>query len=177
MNVDQMTPVTQKISAIKEIQIMQGKLGARIDILFFDNCDVFQRKLVCDKFEQLGTSSHYNECLREKTQDQLSMIDNNDEIGRAQFTLLKDHSQLYQTIELPEYDAPTGREFFAKWTPDFEYIDSQFLTDANGYDLISREVFKSGSGAFSSSFYPVDSSITITDFARRSSLTVKNDRP
>ena len=51
------------------------------------------------------------------------------------------------------------------------------MTDANGYDIVTRDVFKSESGPFASSFYPVDASITINDKAGKNALTVWNDRP
>ena len=33
-----------------------------------------------------------------------------------------------------------GKEVFAKWIPHFDSISSKFLTDANGFDLITRKV-------------------------------------
>ena len=44
MNVDSTTSETQKISAVTEIQILEGKLGARIDILFIDSPVLYQLK-------------------------------------------------------------------------------------------------------------------------------------
>ena len=80
--------------------------------------------------------------------------------------LVKGHDKIHQRIELALPDkARVSQEVFAKWTPDFETISHSYMTDANGYDLVEREVFHLGSAAFSSSFYPVDSSISITDFA------------
>jgi hypothetical protein len=52
-----------------------------------------------------------------------------------------------------------------------------YQTDANGYDLIEREVFKNDNEPFSASFYPVDASITMHDFYGKRSFTVWNDRP
>lgn len=57
-----------------------------------------------------------------------------------------------------------------------------FLTDANGFDLMERKVFtKEMDEFYSSSFYPIASSITMQDKAEspdQSKLfTVWNDRP
>ena len=85
---------------------------------------------------------------------------------------------MHQSIEFPLFDTPRhhGTEYFAKWTPSFD-LDSQFITDANGFDLITREVWKVDSGAFSSSFYPVDASITVNDSEKKIAMTIWNDRP
>ena len=66
---------------------------------------------------------------------------------------------------------------FAKWVPEFEEIAHDFITDANGFELVSHEVFRNGSAPFAASFVPVDASITMRDFAEASSFTVWNDRP
>lgn len=117
------------------------------------------------------------ECLKYYT-EKLQLKDKPEQTGRVSFMLLKGHDRVYQTVKLPLYITPgLGREYFAKWTPEFEFIDSSYLTDANGYNLMSREVFKSGTDQFSAAFFPVDTSITIRDFAKERSLTVWNDRP
>ena len=115
------------------------------------------------------------DCLKENTQ-KLYLKEREIDTGRVSFMLLKGHERLYQEIELPLLEATIGREFFARWVPDFDFIDAQYYTDANGYDLVTRDVFKTGSGAFSSSFYPINNSITISDFEKLNSLTVWNDR-
>ena len=51
------------------------------------------------------------------------------------------------------------------------------MTDANGYDIMERDVFRLGSAAFSSSFVPVDCSISVNDYQQKQSFTVWNDRP
>ena len=51
------------------------------------------------------------------------------------------------------------------------------MTDANGYDIMERDVFRLGNAAFSSSFVPVDSSISISDYQQSQTFTVWNDRP
>ena len=117
-----------------------------------------------------------NDCLLKHTQ-KYGLKDDKTETGRISFTLLKGHDRLYQKIELPLFKGAIGREFFAKWTSEYSFLDSQYLTDANAYDLVARDVFKSGSGAFSSSFYPIDNSITMTDFDKLNSITIWNDRP
>ena len=90
------------------------------------------------------------------------------------------HDKLYQSLELPRVVVKNGagREIFAKWSPAYTEIGDVFLTDANGYDLVTRPIFKSKSADyFSSSFYPVDASITMGDSAGQRSFTVWNDRP
>ena len=49
--------------------------------------------------------------------------------------------------------------------------------DANGYDIVKRDVFRLGEEPFSSSFFPLDSSISLTDYAEENAFTVWNDRP
>ena len=58
-------------------------------------------------------------------------------------------------------------------------MSDEFLTDANGYDLVTRKVFpqEGKEEYFSQSFYPVDASITMGDLEGERSLTVWNDRP
>ena len=34
-----------------------------------------------------------------------------------------------------------GAEIFASWTPAYEEISQEFLTDANGFDLMTRKVY------------------------------------
>ena len=158
---------------------MQGKLGARIDILFIDSPDVFKARQICVSDIMSETNRHFKnmtECLKDQTKD-LYFNDGEMYTGRVSFMLLQGHDKLYQEIEIPVLEARIGREFFAKWAPNFAFLDTQYLTDANGYDLIARDVFKSGSAPFSSSFYPVDNSITITDFGQLNSMTIWNDRP
>ena len=86
-------------------------------------------------------------------------------IGRISFVLMKGHDKVHQMIEFPRFDikgAP-GREYFAKWTPSYHEIHQKYMTDANGFDIMSRDVYQKDSTDFSSSFYPVDASITVTD--------------
>lgn len=56
-------------------------------------------------------------------------------------------------------------------------INAKYLTDANGLELVERDVFVGGSAPFSSSFFPVDSVIAAFDTDRLQSFTVHNDRP
>ena len=52
------------------------------------------------------------------------------------------------------------------------------MTDANGLELVSRPVYRDNQGiAFSSSFYPVTSMISMSDHEKKTALTVYNDRP
>ena len=54
-----------------------------------------------------------------------------------------------------------GQEVFAKWVPEFVTLSHNFVTDANGYDLVSHSVYKGDrSSAFEASFVPVTASIT-----------------
>jgi len=56
-------------------------------------------------------------------------------------------------------------------------IAHDFLTDANGYDLVSHEVMRFGQESFSATFVPVDASISIRDYKQERQFTVWNDRP
>ena len=80
---------------------------------------------------------------------------------------------------LPRPNFDNGdHEVFATWKALYEEISDEYLTDANGYDLIRRPIYEStGRVYFSREFYPVDSSITIMDGDGTNSLTVWNDRP
>ena len=80
---------------------------------------------------------------------------------------MKGHSKLHQTIELPGYSEIVGggAEIFAAWTPAYDQISGEFLTDANGFDIMTRKVYNQVNAAlFPASFFPVDSSITVEDF-------------
>ena len=116
----------------------------------------------------------------ENPEKQISLSNDKDDLGKVSFVLIKGHDKLHQAIELPKpaFSVESGREIFAKWVPVFEKISQTYLTDANGYDLIERDVFRNtNSEAFSSSFYPVDASITMHDFEKERAFTVWNDRP
>ena len=51
------------------------------------------------------------------------------------------------------------------------------MTDSNGFEMVNRAVHTSDSGPFSSSFYPVDASISVKNKGMDSALTIWNDRP
>ena len=78
--------------------------------------------------------------------------------------------------------ALNGREFFAEWMPHFDNdmttrdIGQTYLTDANGLELMTREVFVDQSASFASSFYPVTSMISVSDASQENALTIWNDR-
>ena len=92
--------------------------------------------------------------------------------------IMEQHKKLHQRIILPRLDTKGSREVFAKWKPSFDNISFKFLTDANGFEIMNRHVFSQYSDTYySSSFYPVDSSITMGDSTERMSLTIWNDRP
>ena len=66
----------------------------------------------------------------------------------------------------------------AKWRPLYDQISHTFTTDANGFELMERPVYKLGSDAnFAKSFFPVDSSITMSNYEETKAFTVWNDRP
>ena len=102
-------------------------------------------------------------------------------LGRIQFILMDGSEKLQQRIDLPRFainEQVGGREVFAKWTPDYESISEDYLTDVNGFSLIKRKVFqKETPDYFASSFYPIDASITIKDSSDKRSMTIWNDRP
>lgn len=68
---------------------------------------------------------------------------------------------------------------FAIWSPLFDGkgLDSEFVTDANGLELITRSVYVKDSAPVSSSFYPVTTTISASDKERRVAMTIRNDRP
>ena len=57
-----------------------------------------------------------------------------------------------------------NREIFAKWSVQINQQSPTYFTDANGFDLVERHVFKTGIDKFSKMMYPVDASITMVDF-------------
>ena len=91
--------------------------------------------------------------------------------------------EIHQKIELPRlvYSKKSGREVFASWLPVFKQdskFGAEFLTDANGLELVTRPVYRDNEDVtFSSSFYPVTSMISMSDIDKESALTVYNDRP
>ena len=113
--------------------------------------------------------------------------------GMASFTLVKGHDQLHQKVILPRLSRritdedkklwPEAqlldfqREIFAKWTVQMSQQGHTYFTDANGFDLVERDVMRSGVDAFSKMMYPVDASITMVDFSKSRAFTVWNDRP
>ena len=44
-------------------------------------------------------------------------------------------------MPIPDMEKRQGLEFFAKWTLDYDEMSDKYLSDANGYDLIERDVF------------------------------------
>ena len=98
--------------------------------------------------------------------------------GKIILFLMKGHEEIYQTVELPRFVSEQNLEVFGKWTPTFKTMSNEFLTDSNAFNLKKRKVF-TGEESFAKSFYPVDSSITISgeNGQGETSLTVWNDRP
>ena len=105
------------------------------------------------------------------------------QVGKITFTLVSGSDEIYQKVELPrlEYDPEGGREIFATWQPIFDEskeISDEFFTDANGLELISRQVFvDKTSENFSKSFLPVTSMIAVSDKKKERVFQVFNDRP
>lgn len=112
MVVDDDVTTPTPIMGIYEISVLQGKLSARIDIYCF-------------------ASHQVNKSPAEK------------DIGKISFILMKGHSKLHQTIDLPFYNERSegDSEIFAVWTPAYEKISNQFFTDANGFDMKTRDVY------------------------------------
>ena len=109
---------------------MQGTSSARIDILFFESY------LIQDA---LTNCAYDRDCLR--IQDYSNI--NAKRLGRISFILMKGHSKLYQQVTLPRFHVgqfEDGKEIFAKWTPHFDEVSSEYLTDSNGFDLITRKI-------------------------------------
>ena len=64
----------------------------------------------------------------------------------------------------------------AIWTPQFEAIDQEYVTDANGLELITRKVLNKNSAPISSSFFPVTSVISMGHQNKMTAMTIWNDR-
>ena len=154
-DLEEVTPST--IMAIKEIAVMQGEKSARIDVSFYLTAGI----------------------------DDSESFKYNHRVGQVSFILIDGHQTLSQRIDLPQFleIEKGGAEIFAAWTPHFEEISPVFLTDANGYKQRARPVFDEVDPAgFPGSFFPVTSSITVSDLTEKdvsqvSTLTVWNDRP
>ena len=154
-DLEEVTP--SKIMAIKEIAVMQGEKSARIDVSFYLAAEI----------------------------DDSESFKYNRRVGKVSFFLIDGHETLSQRIDLPPFleIEKGGAEIFAAWTPDFEEISPVFLTDANGYKQRARPVFDEVDPAeFPGSFFPVTSSITVSDISEKdvsqvNTLTVWNDRP
>ena len=154
-DLEEVTP--SKIMAIKEIAVMQGEKSARIDVSFYLAAEI----------------------------DDSESFKYNRRVGKVSFFLIDGHETLSQRIDLPPFleIEKGGAEIFAAWTPDFEEISPVFLTDANGYKQRARPVFDEFDPAeFPGSFFPVTSSITVSDISEKdvsqvNTLTVWNDRP
>ena len=102
--------------------------------------------------------------------------------GRITLKIMKDSGDVHQRIELPRLNFPAyagGREIIASWKPNFESsIGTDYYTDANGFELVKRHVYQEYEYAWvSSTFYPVDSVVMVSDFEQEHALTVWNDRP
>ena len=78
---------------------MQGKLGARIDILFVAEPILFNNKKMCDEKVAKGLYESLKACLHEHNDNLI--LDRKDRTGRLSFMLLKGHDKVHQTIELP----------------------------------------------------------------------------
>ena len=121
-----------------------------------------------------------NQCLKENIGEKYSF---SQQKGRIVFTLISHADEIHQKVELPRmnYDLEGGREIFASWQPVFKKdsgYSTEFMTDANGLELVSRPVYRDNEDiAFSSSFYPVTSMISMSDYEKKTALTVYNDRP
>jgi len=106
-------------------------------------------------------------------------------LGKISFVLTSGSKKVHQILQMPmslvsekyEWNNGGGREYFAKWEVDYQLMASDYFTDANGFDLIKREVFRKDSDSFSASFVPVDASISIGDYKKENMFTVWNDRP
>ena len=61
--------------------------------------------------------------------------------GKAEFTVVKGHDQIHQTLVMPRSNADmdNSREIFAVWAPNFD-LSTEFLTDAQGLELMKRKV-------------------------------------
>ena len=114
MVVDHDEAIPTQIMGITEVSLMQGKLSARIDLKCF-----------------LSHKLNGDGSIAQK------------DVGKVSFFLMKGQSKLHQTIDLPFYDETRegDAEIFAVWTPTFKKISPQFFTDANGFDITTREIY------------------------------------
>ena len=60
---------------------------------------------------------------------------------------------------------------------DKQRLGSHYVTDANGLELMKRDVFVDYSASFSSSFYPVNTMISAFDRGAQQAFSVWIDRP
>ena len=100
---------------------------------------------------------------------------------------MKGHDEIHQTVTIPriQCSADNSREIFGVWTPYFDrtqafrsdQISDEYITDAQGLELIKRKVYQDKSEEFSKVFFPVDAVISMSDRNNKNSLTVWNDRP
>lgn len=188
MTLSQRSAKTNTVQVVNEVHLMQGRNSGRIDLMFTDDQRQHNDAEYCHSNHKNGDKATILKCLDTRQGTHSNTPSNhNGSVGRISFTLLRGHSKLHQSIDLPRFSVDrgmAGREIFAKWVPHFMEIDEEYLTDANGFDLVSRKVYpKASLEYFSSAFFPVDASITIksrvgagtTDTQK--SLTVWNDRP
>ena len=71
---------------------------------------------------------------------------------------------------------------FASWKPFYDdesdqVIDSTYLTDVNGLQIMKRDVEDDEKPWFESQLVPINSVISVKDAAKIRDLTVRNDRP
>ena len=109
-------------------------------------------------------------------------------IGSAVFTIVGGRNEVLLTVNIPPLKVKRdllNREIFAVWTPlfngeyfDSELLSSEYVTDAQGLEIMKRDVYNdSDQIEFSRSFYPVDSMISVSNVSRNKTLTIWNDRP
>ena len=102
-------------------------------------------------------------------------------------TIVKGRDEVHQTLIIPRLSVnrDKNREIFAVWAPYFNgesfskgAIAKEFLTDAQGFELMERKVYNDEDEVdFASSFYPVDSVISVYNAKKTRALSVWNDRP
>lgn len=106
----------------------------------------------------------------------------NSQKGRITLRIQRGYDEIHQRIELPRlpFNSLTGREILASWQPIFKNssVSYDYFTDSNGFEMVKRKVFDEVDEApFASTFYPIDSVISMSDKENVNSLTIWNDRP
>ena len=172
MQISQRTGRTEPLAFPIEVQAYQGGRISQFKVKY-----LFDDEMA---FAECSTL-HNEECFKDHQLDNSSA-----KIGTALFTIISGRKEVLLSLKVPNLSIDkTNREVFAVWTPWFngEFFDSsllssEYFTDAQGFEIMKRDVYDDKDQIeFSKSFYPVDSIISVSNVSQDRALTVWNDRP